>query len=458
MNGGEKGLKRCAMPPISRPTNIAGEIYESYRQGAYIQNYESQCGESDTYDDSTVGKNFFEYIPDWLEKKLRTSGKLPAADILRHPNLGNAIFRDFLSNGRNCHESSPTRQAIARAEQRATMLTETIKKSKDNFEQYQTWRRYFDSFVDFANEISDYVRQALKNPNSEGPPHKNIRRAIALFEPLAEGIDKEIRDSQFRQSVAKQLMAIIDVQMAATRDIRMIALTLRSENERVINGGGLNIAQMYENFLELMFDFDDPFLRVKKIYGQIDWAEKLRLDDTPKDTGIIISLSGDHPILDLDDPRTFRDFLDLLVFTAAITGTDADPIKLEFSWDEILGAMIATTDSLDVLKNHAAWPDVSALLSKLNGKVEGNRIIIPLQTGAGIAGPGEIEGPTHPETNPTNTEGTEPKSAAPAHEDSILKYVAAHDASVVFNPAFDSGTAFMPAGVMGKGAETFVAP
>jgi len=365
LHGGEKGLGRCDMGRTAPLTSAANKIYQSYRRGDYQHVYHDRCGESDTYRDSAIDLNFRKYIP------------------ANPSDSGETIFKNFLNDGRNCHESSPARRAIT--------ITDAIKSLTDSLLQFKTWRQYFDAFVDYIDRLSPHVTAAHEKPSTAKQQQTIIGGVIAGFEPYAKKLDEGINQNDFQKNLPSPLSAIIDAQVAAARSMRSTALALKLEVDPPGKRDSSFFLLMCERFLDSLVDFNDPFLWVKNNYVILDWIERQRYKDPAKNVEVKVTVSGDYPVFNLEDPRVVRDFIDYLVFASATIGTQTDPTKLDFSWDENLGAMVIVTDALDSLRGNPAWPDISGRLENLGGRTEGGRIILPLQTGAGTAGSGKIE-------------------------------------------------------------------
>jgi hypothetical protein len=392
------------MPSLGSSASVINDLNNRYARGDFLDTYSDACGESGSYREGSVAQGFNSFLSAGTGETSRFIRDMLGATA---PDLSSRvasdIFKKFLNDGHGCYESSPTRRAIA--------VIDSIKNSTDVVQAHRGWRSFLMLFENFVEKLKTIIERNVIGKETVNMEILNrIAGTVDGFEPFAKKLDE--RMEPLSQTMERALRIIIGVQIAATREIRSLALALRPPTDTLRKQDAAFFIQISESFLTTADDFNDPFVWAKKAYTRLKEMEKLYYQSSPeKQVNVNVKVSDEHPVLRSDDALVAKEILDHVIFASMLLSSDADPVDMNISWDDELSAMVIASNKVMQITRDPVWQEVSSLLLEMGGMFNisdattgSGEIIIPIKTTDGMASPVPTTGPgSEPDGVPTMT-------------------------------------------------------
>lgn len=392
------------MPKPASPAAVISDIRSRYANGDFIETYNNVCGDAGTYPDPQVAANFDAFLSSEIAAGSKTYRDMLAAT---NPELASRVASDafaaFLDNGNMCHPSTPARRAI--------VIADLIGSSNDVVEAHRGWRSFLMHFENFVEKLRSIIEKSVLDTTATDLGTANrIVATVDGFEPFAKKLDERLEPLSHHMPNA--LRVIIGIQIAATREIRSLALALRLPSNAQTTREWAFLVQIAESLLSSVDDFNDPFVWAKKSYTRIKEIEELYYQSASnRQIDVNVTVSDEHPVLRSDDALVAKEILDHVMFASMLLSSASEPVDMNISWDEDLNAMVITSNKVLQTTRHPVWREVSTLLLDMGGRFDvlnrttgSGQIIIPIKTTDGMASPVPTTGPgSEPDDAPTMT-------------------------------------------------------
>ncbi len=358
-------------------TQVQKNLYGRYSSGEFAGIYNDVCGENSTYSDASVGNSFNSYVANDLDPDSRLFRDAITQTGPEAERTAAAIFKNFLDNGSRCHETSPAGRAFT--------IHSGIANARDNVSKYEAWRKFISLFDDYTKRLVELISQ--KEAPARKETRNEINSVIEDFEPFAKRVDKVIEHLLGR--LDPFLKGVVSIQIAATRDIRSMALAITSFSDPLRKQiDTLLIAQLYEALLDTLDSYYDPFIWAKKAYTDLSEIKRLYLSDEQIYT--TVTVSEEHPLLDRGDGVKVKMLIDAVVFASMMLSSREEPVALDLSWDDEEEAMVIMTSNLIELRRHSLWEEIERTFLEMGGSSEvadrttgRGQLVVPIRTVAG---------------------------------------------------------------------------
>lgn len=351
---------------MTGPIAPAPTVLETYR-ASLLPIYDQVCGDEMSFDRS--GQNFEEFLTIGMIDNIVEHNPQRALAYTRllqrdaDPKTASDLFIKFLEQGNGCHESSPAGIAAAMARgielaanPKAVHVANGYVFRSHERKLYSEWTGFLRSYMQQIYEVRSVIDGIINEENGPGDLRRAVWQVTNRTVVFARTVGTTLK-TLLGAPPKTLIWAILRIEWARINNFRT-TVNMLSDSSRPDSRAA-------EEFYELLDDFRDA---LDTLLDPFDWLQKVVARYPNEGTSRVkMTVEKSMRRFKSDDAATLWELIDWMFIIADHSGTEEDPVNIDFRFDEEEKLFVITISHLEA-------PSI-AYVDLLARRLGGSRVI-----------------------------------------------------------------------------------